>query len=111
MTGTTRVDAIRFLNDEFRRNLSLGVAVITPGIAALGPSAVQRIVQTITTFDDFSKEHDPYGERDFGAFDANGLRVFFKIEYYDLKITAHSPDPANPRETTRVMTIMLSNEY
>ena len=35
---------IRALNDQLRKTLSGGIAVITPGVAALGPAAVKRIV-------------------------------------------------------------------
>jgi hypothetical protein len=69
---------IRALNDELRQNFAEGVAVMTPGIAALGAEAVARIVKTIAVFDDFCHANDPHEEHDFGAFDADGHRVFFK---------------------------------
>jgi hypothetical protein len=50
---TTKTDQIRALNDELRQHLSGGLAVITPGVAALGQEAVERIVKTIAVFDDF----------------------------------------------------------
>jgi hypothetical protein len=105
-TGT-----IRRLNDELRRNPETGIAVITPGIAALGQEAVQRIFQTVATFDEFCRENDPYGEHDFGAFDANGERVFFKIDTYDRTLSGYSPDPADPTLTQRVITVMTAREY
>jgi Protein of unknown function (DUF3768) len=46
-----------------------------------------------------------------GAFDADGQRVFFKIDYFDESLTYHSPDPADPSVTKRVITIMLAEEY
>ena len=102
---------IRRLNDQLRRDLHTGIAVITPGVAALGPEAVQRIVKTVSVFDDFCQANDPYGEHDFGSFDADGQSVFFKIEYFDALLNQHSPDPADPTVTKRVITIMLAEEY
>src|SRR5207253_11027145 len=102
---------IRALNDELRANFADGMAVMTPGIAALGGEAVARIVKTIAVFDDFCHANDPHEEHDFGAFDADGHRVFFKIDYYDESLTYHSPDPADPSITKRVITIMLAEEY
>ena len=102
---------IRALNDELRQNFAGGAAVMTPGIAALGAEAVARIVKTIAVFDDFCHANDPHEEHDFGAFDADDHRVFFKIDYYDESLTYHSPDPADPSVTGRVITIMLAEEY
>ena len=106
-----RTQRIRALNDELRQNLAAGVAVMTPGVAALGQEAVDRIVKTIAVFDDFCHANDPHEEHDFGAFDADGHRVFFKIDYYDKTLTYHSPDPADRSVTERVITIMLAEEY
>jgi len=102
---------IRSLNDELRKNPQTGIAVITPSIAALGQEAVQRIFRTIAVYDDFRRENDPYGEHDFGAFDAAGQRIFFKIDYFDKRLNMHSPDPADATVTERVITIMLAEEY
>jgi Protein of unknown function (DUF3768) len=102
---------IRALNDELRQNFAGGVAVMTPGIAALGAEAVARIVKTVAVFDDFCHANDPHEEHDFGAFDTDEHRVFFKIDYFDASLTYHSPDPADPSVTKRVITIMLAEEY
>jgi hypothetical protein len=107
----TKTDQIRALNDELRQHLLGGIAVITPGIAALGKEAVDRIVKTIAVYDDFCHANDPDEEHDFGAFEADGHRVFFKIDYFDKNLTHHSPDPADPSVTERVITIMLAEEY
>lgn len=108
---TDKVTEIRRLNDELRRHLIGGMAVITPGVAALGADAVQRIVQTISVFDQFCQANDPHEEHDFGAFEAEGALIFFKIDYFDRSLTCHSPDPADEAVTERVMTIMLADEY
>ena len=104
-------ERIRALNDELRRNLPNGHAVMTAGIAALGPDAVTRIVKTIAVYDDFCQANDPYGEHDFGSFEADGQLIFFKIDYFDKALIAHSPDPSDPSVTKRVITIMLAEEY
>ena len=102
---------IRALNDELRQNFAGGAAVMTPGIAALGAAAVARIVKTVAVFDDFCHANDPHEEHDFGAFDADGQRVFLKIDYFDESLSYHSLDPADPSVTKRVITIMLAEEY
>ena len=108
---TTKTDQIRTLNDQLRKHFVGGTAVITPGVAALGQEAVDRIVQTIAVFDDFCHANDPNEEHDFGSFEAEGETIFFKIDYYDRALTHHSPDPADPAVTERVITIMLADEY
>jgi Protein of unknown function (DUF3768) len=107
----TRTERIRAFNDELRQYLLGGLAVITPGVAALGQQAIERIVKTIAVFDDFCHANDPHEEHDFGSFEADGQTIFFKIDYYDKNLTYHSPDPSDPSVTERVITIMLAEEY
>jgi Protein of unknown function (DUF3768) len=107
----TKTARIRALNDELRQNFAAGIAVMTPGVAALGTEAVERIVKTIAVFDDFCHANDPHEEHDFGAFEADGQMIFFKIDYFDRELSMHSPDPADPSVTQRVITIMLAEEY
>ncbi len=109
----TKTDQIRSLNDQLRQNLSRNseLAFMTPGVAALGQEAVQRIVRTLAVYDDFCHDNDPHEEHDFGSFEADGNTIFFKIDYYDLSLSGHSPDPSDPSVTRRVITIMLAEEY
>jgi hypothetical protein len=102
---------IRALNDELRRNLPNAHAVITVGVAALGPEAVARIVKTIEVYDDFCHANDPYEEHDFGSFEAEDHLIFFKIDYFDKQGAFHSLDPSDPSVTERVITVMLAEEY
>jgi hypothetical protein len=108
---TTKTKAIRALNDELRQNFATGTALITAGVAALGAETVARIVKTIGVYDDFCHANDPYEEHDFGAFEVDGYKLFFKIDYFDSTLTVHSPDPSDPAVTKRVITIMLVEEY
>jgi hypothetical protein len=107
----SKTEQIRTLNDALRQNFQAGIVVMTPGVSALGAEAVALIVKTIAVYDDFCHANDPFEEHDFGAFEAGGQTIFFKIAYYDKSLTAHSPDPADPSVTERVITIMLAEEY
>src|SRR5271155_3871976 len=107
----TKTIRIRSLNDELRQNLAGGVAVMTPGVAALGEEATARINKTIAVFDDFCHANDPHEEHDFGSFEAEGYTIFFKIDYLDRSLTYHSPDPTDQAVTVRVITVMLADEY
>jgi hypothetical protein len=69
----SRTQRIRALNDQLRQNLATGVAVMTPGVAALGEEAAARIIKTIAVFDDFCHANDPHEEHDFGSFEAAGV--------------------------------------
>ena len=111
MSDKTQSDAIRDLNDRFRRTLNGGSLMLTAGIVALGAEVQARIIAAVQAFDAFTPDNDPYGEHDFGSVKINGERVFFKFDYYDLNRAMHSEDPADPSKTERVLTIMLSSEY
>jgi hypothetical protein len=106
-----RTHRIRALNDQLRQNLATGVAVMTPGVAALGEEATARIIKTITVFDDFCHANDPHEEHDFGSFEAEGHTIFFKIDYFDRSLNYYSPDPTDPAVTVRLITVMLADEY
>jgi hypothetical protein len=108
---TSDRDQIRLLNDELRIHHRGGRIVITRGIQALGAEAVQRIDQAIASFDRFTKDNDPYGEHDFGSFEVNGHQFLWKIDYYNAQCLCASEDPSDPEKTTRVLTLMLAQDY
>jgi hypothetical protein len=108
---TSQTNRIRALNDDLRQHLLGGGVVVTPGITALGQKAFDRIVKTIAVYDEFCHANDPYGEHDFGSFEVEGKKIFFKIDYFDRTLTHHSPDPSDPSVTERIITIMLADEY
>ena len=43
--------------------------------------------------------------------DMQAETIFWKFDYYDVDLQMHSPDPSDPTVTTRVLTIMLADEY
>ena len=111
MTETDHAAIIRTLNDAFRRTGRGGRIMLTQGIQALGQKAVAEIIAKVRAFDQFNEGNDPYLEHDFGKIVHGRETVFFKISYYDRAMEFGSPDPADPAVTTRVMTVMLGEEY
>jgi hypothetical protein len=105
------------LNDLCRKAMGVGGRVFhTQGIATLPLAAQSAIREKVELFDSFTEDNDPHGEHDFGAFEHEGKRIFWKIAYYDRATfdTGHdygSGNPADPKQTVRVLTIMLASEY
>lgn len=101
--------AIAQLNDLARTTLTDCRLVITPGIAALAD--MEKVIERVRSYTDFTPSNDPYGEHDFGALEHDGHAVFWKFDYYDPDLLMLSPDPADPAVTCRVLTVMLAEEY
>jgi hypothetical protein len=108
---TSAPERIRALNDELRIHHRGGKIVVTVGVKALGPLLVRRLDDALAAFDEFDEDSDPHGEHDFGVVEVGGREIMFKIDYYDKTLNYLSPDPANPEVTSRVMIIMLVEEY
>lgn len=110
---------IRALNDLLRTTAFHSPAtypgrfqiLITPGCQAMDTGDFAELVGAVAGFTTFDEDNDPHGEHDFGCVTVAGERYFFKIDYYDLSLTGHSPDPADARQTVRVLTIMRADEY
>jgi hypothetical protein len=109
---------IREQNDTFRTDAALigeriarDQLVITRGVAALGNAFIDRAMQAVRAFSGFTEESDPWGEHDFGAFDLDGETLNWKIDAYDNELKYGSPDPRDPAQTRRVLTVLLAGEY
>ena len=86
----------------------------TSGDAALiaeAPNAQITLVRALAGFSQLDADDDPYGERDFGAFELWGEQLFWKIDYYHPDRDEHSPVKWSTELTRRVLTIMLASEY
>jgi hypothetical protein len=111
MTDST-TKKIAELNDVCRKAPGVAGRIYrTSGIAALPQEDPSAIFEKVETFDAFTPDNDPHKERDFGAFEHNCNRIFWKIDYYDTSLTKGSEDPSDPKQTVRVLTIMLASEY
>jgi hypothetical protein len=107
----TASQRIQVLNDWLRMHGAGGRVVMTSGVAALNDDVRQKVIRAIRAFDAFTEDNDPHGEHDCAIIDVDGLTVMFKIDYYDLTLSHHSPNPADPAVTMRVLTVMLAEEY
>lgn len=121
----SRAERIARLNDLARRAMGVScVVVATEGIRALPEADQSRLRELVETFDAFTPDNDPYGERDFGVIYQGmdgvwstlrsvdvAVTVFWKIDAYDRELRFGSEDPVNPAVTLRVLTIMLASEY
>ena len=108
----TRIAA---LNDAFRNSpldRSLGKVYMTAGVNALGPAFAARAITAMIAFDAFTTDNDPHREHDFGSFELDGEKLFWKIDYYSTDDPdLGSEDPSDPVKTERALTIMLAEEY
>ena len=80
-------------------------------MANLSPALQTSVLTAVATFTTFAFGNDPYDEHDFGAVTAEDEVYFWKIDTYDTDLVGHSPDPADPAVTARVLTIMHASEY
>ncbi len=102
---------IKQLNDIFRTTGIGGVVVATQGVQELGASRQEELFSLVRNFNEFNFDNDPHQEHDFGAVNYLDSKFFWKIDYYDKNLRYGSEDPANPEQTTRVLTVFYAHEY
>jgi len=68
-------------NDLLRRIIPCvsppNLLVLTKGVASLGE--INQVLKKVRDFSEFTKDNDPWGEHDFGAFEHNGRKLFWKM--------------------------------
>jgi hypothetical protein len=111
-----RTEKIARLNDRARLGLDRNAkTVFTRNCLAAfcDPDGAERIVYQAALMKaarscSFS---DDSPERDLGTFEFRGRKVWIKHDYYDLACEFGSEDPADASATTRVLTIMLPEDW
>ena len=73
---------------------------MTSGVNALGTKAVVDILISVKAFNNFNEDNDPHGEHDFGSFNYEDQKIFWKIDNYN-----------GQEGYDLVLTIMLADEY
>ncbi|KZY52122.1 hypothetical protein A3734_19710 [Sulfitobacter sp. HI0054] len=126
MTTTVDLDPVQEAtriaaqNDAFRRSIlgttpvadaPQGQFVMTRGVAELGLEARLELTRRVAAFDAFTNDSDPHGWHEMGVIDFEDTTVWFKVDLYDVDYTYGSPEPSDPEQTRRVLTLLLPSEY
>lgn len=102
-------DRIRLADSGLKQILEGGIALISPGIAALGATEVKRLFQTISIFDDYCAVKEAHAVGQLESFNFDGRDVLFRIDYSHEAQKLSSPN-LHDTGVTRCITIMLSAE-
>lgn len=126
MTTTLDLDPVKEAaliaaqNDAFRRSIlgatsvadaPKGQFVMTRGVAALGQDAQLAFTRRVASFDAFNADSDPHGWHEMGVIEYDSTTVWFKVDLYDVDYKYGSPEPSDPEQTRRVLTLLLPSEY
>lgn len=102
---------IAALNDLARKTFQGCNVMLTQGIMAFSEEDQLELLQDIRAYNAFTPQTDPWGEHDFGSLEFRGRKIFWKFSYYDRASMYHTPDASDAERTTRVLTVMLAEEY
>ena len=79
---------------------------MTPGVYNLDPQLRGRAIWTMARYNKFDED----SEHDYGVFIFAGYAFEWHIEYRAADGTGASPDPADPEETFRVLTLFAVSD-
>jgi hypothetical protein len=105
----TQAQRIADANDLLRGTFMTGRVALTQGVSNLPDETRERVLTAVRQFSEFTPDNDPHGEHDFGAFEIDGEKFFWKIDYYDRNFE-YGADPYQ-EPVKRLLTIMLAEEY
>jgi Protein of unknown function (DUF3768) len=89
------------LNDQLRTTFKGGRVQMTRGVYDLDDRLRGRALSVLARYDRFHAD----GEHDSGVFIFAGYSFEWRIEYRGQDGTGVSPDPADPEQTFRVLTL------
>ena len=89
------------LNDQLRTTFKGGRVQMTPSVYELDDRLRGRAFSALATY----RKFDPDSEHDRGVFIFAGFAFEWRIEYRGADGTGTSPDPADPEQTLRVLTL------
>ncbi len=89
------------LNDQLRTTFKGGRVQMTPSVYALDNRLRGRALSVMATYRTF----DADSEHDRGVFIFAGYAFEWRIEYRGQDGTGVSPDPSDPKQTFRVLTL------
>lgn len=111
-----RIEAIARLNDRARLGLDPNARIVitrTCLATFCDPGTIDAVVvqaELLAAFRRCSFSADS-PERDFASIEYRGEKVWLKIDYFDATLEFGSEDPADASITTRVITILLPEDY
>jgi hypothetical protein len=102
------MNKIALLNDAFRQSFTGGKVMMTSGVEELPDCVKAEALRQVATFSEFTADNDPSDEHDFGSFTLVSRKFIWKIDLYEEPdVKGANGEPI----VTRVLTIMLANEY
>lgn len=110
-TAVSRGELIARLNDQLRKTGQGGSIVITSNLRRVTGFDAGVLASALANYEGFDAGNDPHGERDFGDLTLFGHNLLFKIDYFDRDLAYGSDDPADPKLTSRILTVMLASDW
>jgi hypothetical protein len=97
------------VNDGPRWTFCRSKVVITAAVAAFAQATLRQLLEQVRHFDEFVRDTICPGEPDFGRLDLASVRYVFMI-YYCPRCTAAWKMASDPEKTTRVLTVVGTDE-
>jgi hypothetical protein len=101
-----RRDKVVALNDQLRTTFKGGRVQMTRSVYDLDDRLRGRALSVLARYNKF----DPASEHDCGVFIFAGFAFEWRIEYRGKDGVGHSPDPADPERTMRVLTLYVTED-